>query len=568
MPTTHTQARPPSSFTVFSFAERLFDPLNPHTNAVEVQRQRLISIGIFGFVLLALLSLLGLLAVGASAQSLLFPAVTVGFSVVGYVFSRTRLHWIAGLLIVLPPIVLTPLQLAMSDGTVDSLALISLPLTIIYATVLLPLSLVFMVSVTNIVMLLVFGQMNPALNPGLTSLLLVIVAVITGTGWFIKFAQAKDRGQIARQDAELTRKDQLLATIMGATPDHFVVYDTDGRYLYMNDSALKTMGLRMDQVIGKTWRELEFPIAAETGAHIDATRLKVLRTGKPYTNVSHFQTTTGEAIFDYVLTPVKDSSGEVTMIVGSTRNVTQQVQAGKVQQEQALLRRQVENLQQVISDTSHDLRTPLTSVNTTLHLMKRVVGDPERREYYTQVLQAQVRNILSIVEDMESITRLESGKEQFEFQPLDLNDLIARLLIEYEPTASSKQQIMSFMPDMNLPPVQGDPVKLGRAITNLVTNAIKYTPERGKIQARTRQVGQQVLIEIADSGVGIPADELSQVFERAYRTKSTQTSTISGRGLGLAITRKIIDAHGGRVDVESVVGEGSTFRVRLPLSLD
>jgi PAS domain S-box-containing protein len=545
-------------------ADWLFTPFDPPPDPQELQRRRLTSIGILGFAFLCTLLVLLKIMVGVPSELIVFPAIGVGFAYLGYILSRTRYPLAGALCVVLPPLLLAPFQLSLGTHEVDLITLISLPLATLYAIVLLPTRLMLLVSLLTICVVIGTHTLVDTSNHWLTGLLVVYSSVIAGAGLVIKQFQYRDQVHIVQQSAVISEQEHLLRSILNATPDHYVVYDPDGRYLFMNEAALATMNLKLDEVVGRTWRELAYPIAPETGANIDSTRQKVLESGQPHSAVTRFTAVDGDGFYEYILTPVRNTAGRITMIVGATRNLTHQHRADSQRQEMLRLKQQVEALQHVISDTSHDMRTPLTSVNTTLHLMKATIGDPERREYYTQVLQAQMKNVLSIVEDMESMSRLESGKEEFDFQLLDMNDMVARMMIEYEPTASAKHQVMSFVPDMNLPLIQADLTKLRRALTNLVTNAMKYTPEKGRIEARSRYdaAADQIIFEVKDSGIGIPATELSRVFERAYRTQ--QTSGIVGKGLGLAITRKIIEAHGGKVDVESSLGSGSTFRVMLP----
>jgi two-component system phosphate regulon sensor histidine kinase PhoR len=133
-----------------------------------------------------------------------------------------------------------------------------------------------------------------------------------------------------------------------------------------------------------------------------------------------------------------------------------------------------------------------------------------------------------------------------------------------KPAAEKRRQVLEFAPNGNLPGVAGDPDYLERAVSNLVDNAIKYTPEGGRIRVSAKSVGGEVLIEVADTGIGIPAEDVPRVFERFYRVDKSRSREMGGTGLGLSIVKHVVQVHGGSVDVESAVGKGSTFRVRLP----
>jgi two-component system phosphate regulon sensor histidine kinase PhoR len=132
------------------------------------------------------------------------------------------------------------------------------------------------------------------------------------------------------------------------------------------------------------------------------------------------------------------------------------------------------------------------------------------------------------------------------------------------PAAEKRRQVLEYAPNGNLPGVAGDPDYLERAVSNLVDNAIKYTPEGGRIRVSAKSAGSEVLIEVADSGIGIPPEDVPRVFERFYRVDKSRSREMGGTGLGLSIVKHVVHVHGGSVDVESAVGKGSTFRVRLP----
>ncbi|HKS16434.1 MAG TPA: ATP-binding protein, partial [Planctomycetota bacterium] len=133
-----------------------------------------------------------------------------------------------------------------------------------------------------------------------------------------------------------------------------------------------------------------------------------------------------------------------------------------------------------------------------------------------------------------------------------------------KPAAEKRRQALELSVNGRLPGVAGDPDYLERAVSNLVDNAIKYTPEGGRIRVSAKQDESTVVIEVADTGIGIPPTDVPRVFERFYRVDKSRSREMGGTGLGLSIVKHVVQVHGGTVDVESVVGKGTTFRVRLP----
>jgi signal transduction histidine kinase len=261
---------------------------------------------------------------------------------------------------------------------------------------------------------------------------------------------------------------------------------------------------------------------------------------------------------------VLDSEGQVVLAVLTNRDVTEQRQSEKERFELALERERVKMLQHLISDTSHDLKTPLATLNTSLYLLKKTISDPERREHYTEVLQAQVVNLTKILEDMDSMARLDGASEKFVFESIDLNGLLHQIVTEHETLASKKNQRLAFDASDALPPLPIDATKMRRAITNLVTNALNYTPEGGEITTSIYGIDGNAVIEIRDNGMGIAPEEQALIFDRFYRSEESRKNYSNGSGLGLAITKKIVEGHGGIIQVESEIGKGSIFRIILP----
>jgi PAS domain S-box-containing protein len=221
-------------------------------------------------------------------------------------------------------------------------------------------------------------------------------------------------------------------------------------------------------------------------------------------------------------------------------------------------------LRRFISDASHDLRTPLTVMFSSLHLLQ-ATKDAERHTHHLSVLTSQVERMRAMIDNLLQITRLERvAAGEMHFQPGDLNALVQDVVETMQSMANVQNVTLTFSPGTLPETCLFDADELRRAVGQIITNAISYTPEGGRVTVRTAATDTEVLIEVEDTGIGIPAEEIERIFEVFYRVDASRNSDQGGMGLGLTIAQTIINAHGGQIDVTSTPGAGSTFSVRLP----
>jgi signal transduction histidine kinase len=240
--------------------------------------------------------------------------------------------------------------------------------------------------------------------------------------------------------------------------------------------------------------------------------------------------------------------------------------AHRLVQEQNERLRQADQLKdEFVALISHDLRTPLTSIMGYLELTMDDTTLTHEQRSYLEVVERNSERLLHLVNDLLFVARLEAG--QLELQPaeLDLGAVVRQAVEEATPRARSKGIALSYEAD-DVPAVSADRGRVFQLLDNLVSNAIKFTPEGGRVDVRILQRGEAVQVEIEDTGIGIAADEQEQVFQRFFRTSTARDQQIPGTGLGLYIARAIVEAHGGEITVESEPGLGTTFRVDLPLA--
>jgi signal transduction histidine kinase len=191
-------------------------------------------------------------------------------------------------------------------------------------------------------------------------------------------------------------------------------------------------------------------------------------------------------------------------------------------------------------------------------------GKPEKKAEYMHVLKNEISQLMRMIEDILDLSRLEVGKfKRSTFNDLDLNLLTEQVVAAHCPLAEEGGLRLAFEPSDDLPLIYGEQNQIARVLTNLLTNAIRYTNE-GNVEVRTYGEENGAWVEVKDTGIGIDEADFPHLFDRFYRGQKVSQSKIMGSGLGLAIVKEIVDLHEGKIDWVSVNGEGSTFRVWFP----
>jgi signal transduction histidine kinase len=216
----------------------------------------------------------------------------------------------------------------------------------------------------------------------------------------------------------------------------------------------------------------------------------------------------------------------------------------------------------MVSDIAHELRTPLTNIRGYLEALQDGVLEPDR--YTIDMLHDETLLLNRLIQDLQELALAESGALQYEPQELELDLLIEQTIAASQASAKQKQITLNMQLPDELPVVIADSRRVAQVLRNLINNAITYTPADGIIQITAEIFPNEIEISISDSGEGIDAEHLPYLFERFYRADPSRSRVTGGAGLGLAIVKNLIEAQGGRVQVNSIKGKGATFSFTLP----
>ena len=384
---------------------------------------------------------------------------------------------------------------------------------------------------------------------------------ITG---LIGFSRSITERKAAEEKLQLERN--LLRALIDSTPDYIFIKDAEGRFVITNIAHAQAAKVSADELVGKTADQV-FP--SDLAAQFHADDRQVLQAGKLLVNLER-TTINEQGETKTVLTtkiPLRDQAGQITGLVGISRDITERKQLETQTLALEAERERIRILQRFISDLSHDLRTPLTTIQNNLYLIQRA-RDPQKQQGYAEQMEKQIIRLDTLLTDMLQMEYLDRPDTdlQLQFEETELNAFLKPLVQAYEPTAAAKHITLRFEPVTEACAARIDIVEFARALMKLLDNAIAFTSEGGSITVRTERHADQVIISVQDTGIGIPASDLPHIFERFYRADLARSTATGGHGLGLPIAQRIIHAHGGSIQVESAIGQGSVFSIQLPIS--
>lgn len=219
-----------------------------------------------------------------------------------------------------------------------------------------------------------------------------------------------------------------------------------------------------------------------------------------------------------------------------------------------------------ISMASHELRAPVTALVGYLELLREKISPTElpALEENLNTLDGITRDLRDLISDLLEVSRIEQGRFSVELESVQVNDIINHVIETMKPLAKQKNLSISFTP-IELPLIKTDPKRIRQVLTNLVNNAVKYSL-KGEVNITAAKKGKFVEVTVKDTGIGIPPDQLSKLFSKFHRVKDKQTAEVRGTGLGLWITKQIVETLGGKIYAESIYGTGSSFTFTLPLN--
>jgi PAS domain S-box-containing protein len=386
---------------------------------------------------------------------------------------------------------------------------------------------------------------------------------ITGT-----FGIARDTTERKRAEMELTGAKTLLDSIVENLPTPLFLKDAEElRFARVNRAAEELWGVGRDELVGKSDCDIFPPEQAEFFVAKDRQVIE----SKELLDIPDEPIETREFGTRYLHTrkvPIVGEDGRPQYLLGISLDITDSKLAQERLAAQNEQLRELDRMKdEFVALVSHELRTPLTSILGYLELvLEGDVGEvSDDQEHFLSIIERNAQRLLRLVGDLLFVAQIEAGKLAIERDAVDLL-AVARDCIEAQQPRAAEKEIELGLDGIEVVGFQGDRVRLAQLLDNLVSNAIKFTPEGGRVDVRLSPDNGHVHLAVSDTGMGIPRDEQGRLFERFFRASGATQKAIQGTGLGLTISKAIVVAHGGSISVESEEGRGTTFVVDLPLA--
>jgi signal transduction histidine kinase len=363
----------------------------------------------------------------------------------------------------------------------------------------------------------------------------------------------RHQSDLAEQNLDLERLANVLRAVLDSTIDGILLSDAEGNMQLANRPLVRLtreMGMSYEGPIVDRLLSVEHRVRDKEAYR---KTMEGLRENPDESTFDEFEDSVTGRVYQGFTSPVLDDRGGFVGRLWTLRDVTEQRELDRLKDD-------------FVATVSHELRTPLTSMMGFLEMIREgEAGDlNEEQQRFLAIVYRSSERLQRLVGDLLFVARLDANGLQLRFDEVRLDEIV-RDAVESSGALARSREVSLDAEVEPMPPVSGDKERLSQLVGNLISNALKFTPAGGSVIARAFVDDGRAVVEIADTGIGIPPAEQSRLFQRFFRSSTATEQAIPGTGLGLVISRAIAEAHGGTIDVTSLPGEGTTFRVEIPL---
>ena len=340
--------------------------------------------------------------------------------------------------------------------------------------------------------------------------------------------------------SEVDRQKKQIETILLHMTDGIIAFDMEGKIIHINPAAKSLLGLNdKDNTFEKIFKKLNMDINIEKIVYLENWTSSEQRKniGNKYVNM--------------LFAPFQDENDKPAGVITVIQDITEHVKLDNMRKE-------------FVADVSHELKTPITSIMGYADTLIEGEYDDETRSKFLSVISTEARRMARLVTDLLTLSRYDNKKVETDVTSFDLGDLVKRCLEKLKFEIEKKGHNVECFVTASVPPIVADKYGIERVVLNILSNAIKYTPDNGTIKVYVGFVYNDAYIKVIDNGIGIPESDLTRIFERFYRVDKARSRELGGTGLGLSIAKEILDKNKGSIDIKSKVGKGTEVVIRIP----
>ena len=340
--------------------------------------------------------------------------------------------------------------------------------------------------------------------------------------------------------SEVNRQKRQIETILLHMTDGIIAFDMQGSIIHINPAAKTLLELRdKDNTFEKIFKKLDIDINIEKIIYLENWTSSEQRknVGNKYVNI--------------LFAPFQDENDRPAGVIALIQDITEHVKLDNMRKE-------------FVADVSHELKTPITSIMGYSDTLLEGDYDEDTRKKFLNVISSEARRMARLVTDLLTLSRYDNKKITKESTSFDLGELVKKCQEKLRFEIEKKGHNVECFVTASVPPVIADKDGIERVVLNILSNAIKYTPDNGIIKVYVGFVYNDAYIKIIDNGIGIPEEDIERIFERFYRVDKARSRELGGTGLGLSIAKEILDKNKGSIDIKSKVGKGTEVVIRIP----
>ena len=339
---------------------------------------------------------------------------------------------------------------------------------------------------------------------------------------------------------EIERQKKQIETILLHMTDGVIAFNMEGKIIHINTAAMNLLKLEQkDNSFEKIFNKLKLNINLEKIIYLEN-----------WTSSEHRLTIEDKCV-NLFFVPFQDENNRQAGLIVVIQDITEHVKLDNMRKE-------------FVADVSHELKTPITSIMGYADTLLEGEYDKDTQQKFLGVISSEARRMARLVTDLLTLSKYDSKKVKLEETEFDLGELTKKCQERLKFEIEKKHQNVECFVTANVPPVSADKYGIERVVLNILSNAIKYTPENGKIKIYVGFVYNDAYIKIIDNGIGISEQDLTRIFDRFYRADKARTREMGGTGLGLSIAKEILDQNKGSIDIRSELGKGTEVIIRIP----